>query len=32
MSEKKQYNWGFLIVELIKVAIAFFAGSQITNL
>lgn len=30
MSEKKKINWLGLVIEIVKAAVAFFAGTQVT--
>lgn len=32
MKEKKKINWLGLAIEIVKVAIAFFTGTQINNM
>lgn len=31
MKEKKKFNWLGLVIEVVKVAIAFLTGTQINN-
>lgn len=31
MKEKKKFNWLGLVIEVVKVAIAFLTGTQIDN-